>query len=126
MKIFQVLNGICHWDATKKHPSIKDTEGKYSPEIIFVEAPDFVFEGWGYDEAAQGDDRFIKPSLPQPESWTDMATGKIYHWEYDETVGTFYMADENGAIVLATELEQALYALKESYKIIDTLTGEVE
>lgn len=124
MKIFQILNNFCHWDATNKHPTIESVQGRYSSEIVFVEAPDFVFEGWGYDATAEGDDRFIKPSLPQPESWTDIATGKIYHWEYDASTGTFYTADENGAIVLATELEQALYALKESYKIIDILTGE--
>lgn len=77
MKVFQVMNGMCHWDATSKHPTIESTEGFYAPDIKFVEAPDIVHEGWGYDETRTGDDRFIKPETPEG-------------WGYDEQTGTFY------------------------------------
>lgn len=77
MKVFQILGGICHWDATRKHPTLADTTGKYAPDILFVEAPDYVFEGWGYDATAEGEVRFIKPTPPKG-------------WAYDDATGTFY------------------------------------
>ena len=74
MKIFQILNGLCHYDATPIHPTLEDTVGKYTPDIVFVEAPNYVFEGWGYDDEAEGDARFIQPTAP--EGWIyNTATG---------------------------------------------------
>ena len=76
MKIFQILDGICYYDATPVHATLADTIGKYPPDVLFVEAPDYVFEGWGFDETKTGDERFIKPT--PPEGW----------YYYDET-GSF-------------------------------------
>ncbi|HOR13608.1 MAG TPA: hypothetical protein PKX46_06740 [Clostridia bacterium] len=84
MKIFQILNSICHWDATGKHPTIESTQGLYAPDIVFIEAPDYVFEGWGYDAEAEGDERFIQPTPPE-------------HWLYDPETGTFYPDPDNPA-----------------------------
>lgn len=81
MKIFQILNGFCHWDATRKHPTLESTVDRYAPDILFIETPDFVHEGWGYDENAEGDARFIRPETPEG-------------WLYDEETGTFYPADK--------------------------------
>ena len=81
MKVFQILNGICHWDATKKHPTLADTVGKYAPDILFVEAPDYVFEHWVFDDTKEGDARFIQPTPPEG-------------WGYDENTGAFYPLDE--------------------------------
>jgi len=75
MKVFQIVNGICHWDATSVHPTIQSTYGKYSIDTLFVEAPDFVFEGWGYQ-----DGNFIQPTPPPG-------------WLYDPNTGTFYPED---------------------------------
>lgn len=58
MKIFQVLDGKCHWNATDKHPTLESTNGRYSSEIVFVEAPDVVCEGWLFDDTKIGDERF--------------------------------------------------------------------
>ena len=76
MKIFQIYNGFCYWDATAVHPTIDSTIGKYPPDIIFVEAPDYVFENWGYDSNKTGDARFIKPTAPEG-------------WYYDDETGSF-------------------------------------
>lgn len=76
MKIFQIFNHFCHFDATPIHPTLADTVGKYAPDIYFVEAPDYVFEGWGFDETAEGDERFIKPTPPEG-------------WYYDDETGAF-------------------------------------
>ena len=80
MKIFQIVNNICYYDATPVHPTLKSTEGKYPPDVLFVEAPDKVHEGWGYDETQAGDARFIQPTPPEG-------------WQYDEDTGTFYQGE---------------------------------
>ena len=76
MKIFQILDGICYYDATPVHPTLADTIGKYPPDVQFVEAPDYVFENWGYDSTKSGDERFIKPTPPDG-------------WYYDDETGSF-------------------------------------
>lgn len=80
MKIFQIVENLCHYDATPVHPTLADTVGKYPPDVLFVEAPDNVFEGWGYNPDAEGDARFIKPTPPEG-------------WLYDDDTGTFYPED---------------------------------
>lgn len=80
MKIFQILGGFCHWDATDTVVTLERCAAMFSADMVFAEAPDYVFEGWGYDAAAVGDDRFIRPSPPDG-------------WLYDENSGTFYPAD---------------------------------
>lgn len=77
MKIFQVADGFCIWDATTKFQTVDSAMGKFPPDVLFVEAPDYVFEGWGYDAEKEGDERFIKPTPPDG-------------WLYDRKSGTFY------------------------------------
>lgn len=75
MKIFQIKDGICHWDATSRFPSLESTMGCFPSDVLFVEAPDNVFEGWGYMHG-----EFIQPQPPDG-------------WLYDEHTGTFYPQD---------------------------------
>lgn len=96
MKIFQVNNGFCYWDATRQHPTLDSTAGLYAPTIEFVEAPDFVFEGWGFDSTEEGDTRFIQPTPPEG-------------WSYDPATGTFYPNEP--PILPETELQDAQAAL---------------
>lgn len=77
MKVFRIFQSLCHWDATPQHPTLNSAEGLYAPDIVFVEAPDYVREGWDYDETAEGDARFIEPTPPEG-------------WLYDRKTGTFY------------------------------------
>ena len=77
MRIFQIVNGFCHWDATNKLKSLERAHKLFAPNIVFVEAPDYVHEGWGFDPNADGDARFIKPTPPEG-------------WLYDDDTGTFY------------------------------------
>lgn len=78
MKVFQVLSGFCHWECTGLYPSVADIPpNTYAPDVLFVDAPDYVFEGWGYDYEAEGDARFIQPEAPEG-------------WVYDPNTGTFY------------------------------------
>ena len=77
MKIFQIVDNFCYYDATLVHPTIESTVGKYPADVQFVEAPDYVREGWGYDPDQTGDDRFVRPTAPEG-------------WNYDDETGTFY------------------------------------
>ena len=70
MKIFQILNGVCHWQTPYR--SVEETFGLYPEDIVFIEAPDEVFEGWGYLGGA-----FIKPTPPDGFLY-DSATGAFY------------------------------------------------
>lgn len=80
MKVFQILHSICHWDATSQYPTLDCTKGLFAPDIVFVEAPDYVFEGWGFDSDMMGNERFIKPIPPEG-------------WIYDDSTGTFFPAN---------------------------------
>lgn len=93
MAIFQILNGKCHWRTP--FSSLDETIGKFPPDCIFVDAPDYVNEQWGYDETEIGDDRFIKPVPPEG-------------WIYDEETGQI-MPEEMQAVALdqAKESKQA-------------------
>lgn len=86
MKIFQIVNSLCWWDATATVKTIEQAHEMFSPDCLFVEAPDYVFEGWGYDEHAEGDERFIRPETPEG-------------YEYDERTGTFYPTDNVPALM---------------------------
>lgn len=76
MKVFHIVENFVH----HYHPEYQtaaEASARFHPSFLFVDAPDFVFEGWGYDPEAEGDDRFIKPTPPEG-------------WLYDDASGTFY------------------------------------
>lgn len=59
MKVFQIINWKCHWDATAQFPTVESTVGFFPPDDLFVEAPDYVQEGWGYING-----EFVEPESP--------------------------------------------------------------
>ena len=75
MKVFQILNGRCHWQTPFQ--SLAETVGRFPADCLFVEAPDYVNEQWGFDETEIGDDRFIKPVPPEGFIYDD-ETGQMY------------------------------------------------
>ena len=75
MKIFQILHGRCHWQTP--FTSLAETVGRFPADCLFVEAPDYVNEQWGFDETEVGDDRFIKPVPPEGFIYDD-ETGQMY------------------------------------------------
>lgn len=103
-KIFQIVNGFCYWQAP--YETLAETEGKYAPDIQFVEASDYVFEGWGYVNG-----EFIKPTAPE---------GFIY----DEKTGTFYAAEDQPIILknryemLVQEKIREQYSPTDEYKVL--------
>lgn len=123
MKIMMILNGFCHWDATGEVGSLEAASERYAPDMVFVETPDWVFEGFGYNPDLAGDARFIRPVPPKG-------------WLYDDATGTIYMEGsvpksaekscaeltaENAALQdTITELELALC---EMYEALIVVTG---
>lgn len=77
MKIIQIQSGFCFWDASSVVSSLEEAAERFAPNIVFVEAPDYVREGWGFDPDAEGDARFICPTAPEG-------------WLYDDATGTLY------------------------------------
>ena len=74
-KVFQILHGRCHWQTPFQ--SLAETQGKYPADCLFVEAPDYVNEQWGFDDTEIGDARFIKPVPPEGFIYDD-ETGQMY------------------------------------------------
>lgn len=92
LKIVQIENGFVHWDASPIVPSLEWAATHYAPNIIFVEAPDYVFEGWTFDEGKEGDERFVKPTPPEG-------------WLYDDVTGAFY---KEGDKITKSELQSII------------------
>lgn len=80
MKIYQIFNDMCHYNMTHLYHTVEEAKAHYPASVCIVEAPDYVFEGWGYDSTKLGDNRFIKPTPPKG-------------WLYDEVTGAFYEKD---------------------------------
>ena len=103
-KVFQIVNGMCHWCTPFK--SVGETVGKFPADCLFVEAPDYVHESWGYQEKDKDgndlpyEERFIKPTPPEG-------------WLYDDATGTFYPEEE-----VAVRLERAQAAKQEENKAL--------
>lgn len=81
MKVFLIFKGFCYNNLTPLYPNAETARKFYSPDTLIVDAPDYVFESWGYDETKEGDERFIRPTPPDG-------------WKYDEGTGTFYPENE--------------------------------
>ena len=76
-KIFQIVRKKCHW-LTPFH-SLEEIEGKFPEDCLFVEAPDYVNEQWGYNPKATGDDRFVMPVAP--DGWFyDLEAGRFIEY----------------------------------------------
>jgi hypothetical protein len=101
VKIMQIFQRFCHWDATASVGDI-DTARQRFPGLLFVEAPDYVFEGWGYDDNLSGDARFIKPVPPDG-------------FLYDDASGTFYPAGSAAPsqVMTGKELTAAVLSLRD-------------
>lgn len=92
-KVFQIEHEICYYDASGLYSSVSQTIGRYPPSVLFVEAPDYVFEGWGYDSTKEGDERFIQPTPPDG-------------FAYDPEYGGFYPIGQTPPSQMPTEEER--------------------
>lgn len=105
MKIFQIAFGICHYDMTPLYRNAEDARQFYPPDSVIVDAPDYVFEGWGFDETAEGENRFIKPTPPEGFAYSD-EYGCFY--EIGKKVPEDVIPPEERLKMRIAELENAL------------------
>lgn len=105
MKVFQIVGGFCFHDATKEFNSAAEAQRCFPPDVLFVDAPDNVFEGWGYEGG-----EFIQPQAPEG-------------WVYDERTGTFYPVD-NPPPAPEPSLSDRVTAVEEAVEIL--LSGRTE
>ena len=63
-KVFDVMNGRLYHHYPE-YNSVEDTVGLYADNIVFVDAPDWCFEGVYYFPEREGDARFVAPP-PEP------------------------------------------------------------
>ena len=102
MKIFQIVGDFVHYDMTHLYSTVEVARSKYPATVQIVEAPDYVFEGWGFNPNENGDNRFIKPTPPEG-------------WEYDDATGTFY----NPNAIIEQQIAEASAKLSQTdYKVI--------
>ena len=115
MKVFQILDGFCYYDATDVYKSVKDIpDDYYPPDVLFVDTHDHVFFGWGYDETKTGDARFIKPTPPEG-------------FLYDDKTGTYYPDPDYVPPPDPTEeLREALADREEALEILGVEPEEVK
>lgn len=90
MKIFQIVNGVCKWQTP--YNTVQETYNLYPADLLFVEAPDYVMEGWTYKvyddkgNALVGENRFFKP-IPEEGYFYDDLLGIVKpDREYKETL----------------------------------------
>ena len=95
MKIIQIVGGKCAW--VTPYSSVSETISIFPKGLLFVEAPDYVNELWGFKDVDDngnfitGNDRFIRPD-PGEGYFYDDDTGKIYpNSEY----GTILVREQN-------------------------------
>lgn len=112
-KVFQIVDNIVHHQLTNH--TLEQAIETFPPDLIFVEAPNYVFEGWGY---LQGE--FIKPVAPEG-------------FVYDDTTGTFYKEGEPLVTIIPPEELSANYrklqeenaSLRETLDTLLSVTSEV-
>lgn len=92
MKVFQIVDNFCYKDITALS---EKTDLTKIVALHWVETPDYVFAGWGFDETKEGNERFIQPEPPEG-------------WAYNAATGTFYPVDMGPPKIEETTEEKVL------------------
>lgn len=80
MKLFDVVYGEIHTEYTGEYANAEEASKHFAPDIVFVDAPDWVFPGFGFDPSRSGDDRFIEPTTDTP-GWVYDGHGTFWNPE---------------------------------------------
>lgn len=108
-KVFHIVEGICH-HYHREYATAAEAAQFFVPDWLFVDAPDWVHEQWGFDYDAEGDARFICPPL----EYTDKQ-GNV--WLYDggvgvEGTGTYYLKNDPNANTGGNDLMEMFAAIE--------------
>lgn len=80
MKLFDVVDNEIHAEYTGMYENAEEASKHYAPNIVFVDAPNWVFPGFGFDPSKNGDDRFIEPTTDTP-GWVYDGNGTFWNPE---------------------------------------------
>lgn len=80
MKLFDVVDNEIHAEYTGMYENAEEASKHYAPNIVFVDAPNWVFPGFGFDPSRSGDDRFIEPTSDSP-GWVYYGNGTFWNPE---------------------------------------------
>ena len=78
MKVFEILNNTVHCEYPQ-YSTAAEASSHYAPTIQFVDAPDWVWPGFGFDPSKSGDERFIRPELSEGYEYDE--NGNIWNPE---------------------------------------------
>ena len=111
MKVFEIVNGVCFREYPE-YANASEASKFFAPNIQFVDAPDDVWEGFGFDGSKKGDSRFIRPELS--DGWVYDENGNP--WNPEE-----HRATERKGLHAATtdDTMQALRKIREGDTTID-------
>ena len=113
MKVFEIAYGHVHRDVSSRFSTAQKASKHFAPNIVFVDAPDNVFPGWGYNPNAVGNARFIKPEVGEGQEYNP-ETGEV--WDPEDV-----RAGERASMHAATtnDTRQALRKIREGDTSID-------
>lgn len=118
-KVFQIFNGRCWWDATPTVGTVSHAQEMFAPDIVFMDVPDFVQEGWIFDEEKTGNERFVEPTeenlnLYFPSVDEPMAISETDDIEVPKTTGQRLsdLEDEN------QKLKESLDEMDKAFSIL--------
>lgn len=78
MKVVEIVDNTVH-KVYEQYASLAEARQYYASNIHLEEAPDDVFEGWGFNPNVSGDARYAKPSLLDGFEFDE--NGNIWHPE---------------------------------------------
>ena len=82
MKVVEIVNKRVHREYWE-YQTAEEAQKHFAQNIHFENAPDWVWEGYGFDASKTGDDRFIRPALS--EGWVYNEDGLPWNPEYART-----------------------------------------
>ena len=111
MKVFEIVNGVC-FKEYPEYSSASEASKNYAPNIQFVDAPDNVWTGYGFDPTKAGDSRFIRPELS--DGWVYDENGNPWNPEEQRAVERIGKHSET-----TNDTMQALRKIREGDTSID-------
>lgn len=77
-KVFLIVDNHCQREYPE-YENAYDASKNFAPNMLFVDAPDYVWPGWGFDPDKEDDERFVRPELE--EGWIYDENGMPYNVE---------------------------------------------
>lgn len=111
MKVVEILDNRVH----REYPEFGSASEAYSVhthELTFVDAPNWVMSGFGFDPSKKGDERFIRPELSEGWIWDEDGNPRHIVRQREDERTNLHAATTNDTM-------QALRKLRQGDQTID-------